>query len=188
MKLEQIDPLIYLFLFLFFGLRKNLSIFPIQSSCSIGINCHFVPSRRTIYSKSQDKNSLSFFDYSIKINLSLYNIIFLFTIRSRLDVPKISISLHPIFLFRQSYEEWMRDKYSHFQSPISFIEYCYCIKSKKLETIYFLTKKKKYKKLSNLVYIKMRIEREFFFLISRTRFKNPFSWWKKMGAGLRINR
>ncbi|KAK1430154.1 hypothetical protein QVD17_12699 [Tagetes erecta] len=48
-------------------------------------------------------------------------------IRSRLDVPKNSISLHPIFLFRQSYEEWMRDKYSHFQSPIYFIDYCYCI-------------------------------------------------------------
>ncbi|KAI3692898.1 hypothetical protein L6452_32723 [Arctium lappa] len=62
----------------------------------------------------------------IKINLYLYNIsIFRFiAIRSRLDVPKISISLHPIFLFRQSYEEWMREKYSHFQSPIYFIEYC----------------------------------------------------------------
>lgn len=124
-------PLIYFIYFHFFGLRKNLSIFPIKSSCSIGIKCHFVPSQRTLFSKSQDKNSLSFFDYRIKIHLYLYNIIFLFrfiAIRSRLDVPKIYISLHPIFLFRQSYEEWMRDKDSHFQSTIDFIEYCYCIK------------------------------------------------------------
>ncbi|KAI3663608.1 hypothetical protein L6452_45620 [Arctium lappa] len=79
----------------------------------------------TIYTGTNEF-SLSFFDYRIKINLYLYNIsIFRFiAIRSRLDVPKISISLHPIFLFRQSYEEWMREKYSHFQSPIYFIEYC----------------------------------------------------------------
>lgn len=30
------------------------------------------------------------------------------------------ILLYPIFLFRQRREEWMREKYFHFQHPISF--------------------------------------------------------------------
>ncbi|MFS7897893.1 hypothetical protein Hanom_Chr00s013678g01751191 [Helianthus anomalus] len=50
MKLEQVDPLfIY---FHFFGLRKNLSIFPTQSSCSIGIN------RNTLSFRSFTENHL----------------------------------------------------------------------------------------------------------------------------------
>jgi len=97
-----------LFILFFFGLRKNLSIFPIQSSCSRGINCHFVPSQRTISSKSQDKKNFHYLSLITGSRFISIYIIFLFrfiAIRSRLDVPKISISLHPIFFFRQSYED-----------------------------------------------------------------------------------
>lgn len=113
------------FSFHFFGLRKNLSIFPIQSSCSIGINCNFVPSQRTISSKSQDKKNFHYLSLITGSRFIYIYIIFLFrfiAIRSRLVVPKISISLHPIFFsIIWRYEEWMRDKYSRFQSPIIVI-------------------------------------------------------------------
>lgn len=117
--------------------------------CSIGINCHFVPPQRSIYSKSQDKKNFHYLSLITGSRFIYIYIIFLsfrfIAIRSRLDVPKISISLHPRFLFRQSYEEWMREKYSHFQSPILFYWILYWVLkwSKKWETLSFLTEKKK---------------------------------------------
>ena len=91
--------------------------------CSIGINCHFVPPQRTFYSKSQDKKNFHYLSLITGLRLIYIYIIFLYLDLELSDrgLIKISISLHPRFLFRQSYEEWMREKDSHFQSPIYFI-------------------------------------------------------------------
>ena len=60
MKLEQVD---LLFIFISLDSARICRYFQFNRlvpRCSIGINCHFVPPRRTLYSKSQDKKNFHY--------------------------------------------------------------------------------------------------------------------------------
>lgn len=126
------------FWFDFLGLRKNFSIFLIESSCSWMLH-----RKKLLFRCSTEKrlfrvttqSHLSFISYfwisffdsrkrAVYIYVYIYigfrDLIYIY-IKSWIHVPNISILIHPIFLFRQcdGKRTWERD--FNFQSPIPII-------------------------------------------------------------------
>ena len=78
MKLEQVD---LLFIFISLDSARICRYFQFNRlvpRCSIGINCHLVPSWRTFYSKSKDKKNFHYLSLITGSRLIYIYIIFLY--------------------------------------------------------------------------------------------------------------